>query len=312
MIRTNFFSNNCSSITYFKANGNHNSRCVVIFSSFLNRELNSKVGGANYFLSLGIDVFSVQSKVDDWHQSLPFSTINELSLILETKFNEKYSYGSSMGGYAAILFARKLGIKRVLALSPQFSIRDQFDKRWEEYAYSIKWNYDFDWAKHYKGDIWIAYDPHDADAIHVSKFKNHFTLASIHTLLFPYSSHPVTTYLFDANKLNELILEVLINGKFPKLNIDNKINETYLYNLAHFLFKKNKNKSALLVVSKATEAPTQRHQSWMLKSHIHLRLNDIEESKICILKALELSPNDNELKVKYNQHLKYLEERTKD
>ena len=93
--------------------------CFVIFSAWGGRVLCSKIGGADPLLREGYDVICVQSNCDDWHQNVSIKGIDKLKDFLDKTYGVAKGYGSSMGGFGAICYAERLGLKSVLALSPQ-------------------------------------------------------------------------------------------------------------------------------------------------------------------------------------------------
>ena len=87
------------------------------------------------------------------------------------------TYGSSMGGYAAILGARALGADRCFALSPQYSIDPEvvpFERRYNDYAVRIG-PFIHDLASHVSDTCTyiVVYDPtHRLDVKHLALIQN--------------------------------------------------------------------------------------------------------------------------------------------
>jgi len=175
------FESSTNSIAFFPAREGHISdSCVVIFSAWSGRVLCGKIGGTDPLLRAGIDVFSIQSNCDDWHQHVPPAVYDELSLRMQKNYQNIYGYGSSMGGYAALLFAHKLNFHVVLAMSPQYTIVEDFDTRWRASSGQINWQYDInEMSKLYTGKMFVTYDPYDLDAQHFSLIKENFNQAEI-------------------------------------------------------------------------------------------------------------------------------------
>lgn len=105
------------------------------------------------------------------------------------------AYGSSMGGYAAVQFADRLGIERALALSPQVSLNPAImpeETRWWKHASRIEFVHD-DLARDRKAFAWIFSDPnHVLDASHARRLAE---LGAHRLVWVPNSGHPVGVVL---------------------------------------------------------------------------------------------------------------------
>ncbi len=298
------FSSETSSITRFRATeGQTSKQCFVTFSVFGSRSLRSKVGGTDPLLREGYDVFCVQTDSDDWHQSIFPSGIELLGSILEKDYEAAFGYGSSMGGHGAILYAKILKLKSVLALSPQYTISESFDQRWYESDQKIKYVYTMDDALDYDGDIVIYYDPFDTDAEHVELFLNNFKSSKIVNNPVKFGSHPVVHYFHDAGKLKELLLA------FPKgqytfnQTIDLKNNKTYLSQLSNHLLDNNKFTSAKTTILKALELGDETHSSYRRASDVFKKLDDFEEAIKYAKKAIAARNNNNDSHMRHTEHL---------
>ncbi|WP_127021613.1 tetratricopeptide repeat protein [Rheinheimera mangrovi] len=89
--------------------------------------------GESLAFKTGNSFIGVIAKSKNWY---PCSSINNsLSIILEllSKYDFKFTFGTSMGGYAAIKHADKLKVDFVLSFSPQYTINPcvfgDYDKR---------------------------------------------------------------------------------------------------------------------------------------------------------------------------------------
>lgn len=79
----------------------------------------------------------VMSAQDDWYQSEGAQEVVDRAARIARGYSRVVTYGSSMGGYAALNFATELGARIALAIAPQFSIdraKVGFETRWSAEA----------------------------------------------------------------------------------------------------------------------------------------------------------------------------------
>jgi hypothetical protein len=112
-------------------------KLVFTFTELSNRELTGLGFAGKFAVANGFDLVAIKSNADDWYQGLPLNTFDLVEQFLNglpERHTSRAAYGSSMGGYAAILFARDTKADFVLALSPQFDIAQAWDTRWSSHA----------------------------------------------------------------------------------------------------------------------------------------------------------------------------------
>jgi hypothetical protein len=128
-------------------------------------------------------------------------------------YRVRVGYGSSMGAYAALYFAKALELHKVIACSPQFSIDSgsvSFELRWIEEAASLSFNHTL-----MTGDddieVIMLYDPFNAlDKQHVNLIRAEFPNGQ--DIKLPFSGHPSITALAECEMLRHS-LECLLDGK---------------------------------------------------------------------------------------------------
>ena len=125
------------------------------------------------------------------------------------------TYGSSMGGHAALRFADAVGATACLALSPQYSVeRDAvpFEQRWAQEAAAIRWPVGGEPPIRCSCVPVVAFDATGADARHAA-------LIAADTLIFAlplrHAGHPVGTALLAAGLLEPLVSETLDGSLDP-------------------------------------------------------------------------------------------------
>ena len=278
----------------------------MIFSAFGSKSMGSKTGGTDPLLRQGYDVFSVQTNNDDWHQSIYPEGIERLAKVIENDYSTAYGYGSSMGGFGALLYGKLLNLKTVLALSPQYTISEPFDQRWREFDKAINWVYTMNDALRYDGNVVIYYDPFDLDAKHARLFINNFKSARVVDNPVKFGSHPVTPYFHDAGELKKLLLgipkgELIFNSKS-----DTKNNKTYLRQLSIHLLKRNKPISANSVIMKAIELGDERHSTYRQASDVLMAQARYEEAIEYLRKAIDAQDCNDELRENHTERLALL------
>jgi tetratricopeptide (TPR) repeat protein len=103
--------------------------------------------GETYLQKKRVSAVHFISKDNHWWQTPePMQAIVELRRQGLIGGNRRVTlYGSSMGGYAALILSQALSPARIVLFSPQYSIdakRVPFEKRWRNYAAKLKFDYD--------------------------------------------------------------------------------------------------------------------------------------------------------------------------
>lgn len=185
---------------------------VVTFESFHDDEGFDRTGfGEEFFLAHGIGAIHVLTRTNRWYQyrEMP-AALRAIRAALGTA-QRVLTYGSSMGGYAAIRFAGALGADAVLALSPQYSIdrrRVPFERRWLEEQRRIGRTRER--AIESNARVVIAYDPRFAqDRRHIDLIAAE---APVVRLPLPFGGHPVGGFLVELGLLQPLVLDLLEGG----------------------------------------------------------------------------------------------------
>ncbi|WP_421697183.1 alpha/beta hydrolase [Ancylobacter sp.] len=118
------------------------------------------------------------------------------------------AYAVSMGAYAAIRFAGRLGVTRILAFSPQYSIdptKVPWDSRWDrlfDRPRQILWEH----LMAPRGvPIYLFYDPHNRDRRHVRLYARE---ADVVPVRVPYVGHGSITAVMQSGLLAKAVLAV--------------------------------------------------------------------------------------------------------
>lgn len=183
---------------------------VVTFESYHDDPGFGRSGfGESFFAREGLTAIHVLSAGNDWYQHAEMD--EALARIRDAVRGAEriLTYGSSMGGYAAIRFADAIGATHALALSPQYTIdRRRFPKerRWYTDQRRIAFRADYNGPIACRADVVVAYDPLlPMDAAHVAKIAAD---VPIRELRLPHAGHPVAPFLNEVELLQPLALDM--------------------------------------------------------------------------------------------------------
>jgi tetratricopeptide (TPR) repeat protein len=190
--------------------GDHGkSCCVVTFDSFTDVRALDRTGFGEAFLDgAGVDAIHIIPRENAWYQYPEMLDAMACVHAATSDYARVVSYGSSMGGYAALRFAGVAGANVALALSPQYSI-DPALVPWEE-----RW---LEPGKHFRPvwegvlpfpdlpEAYVAYDPLNIDRKHIALLAAQMRFEPIR---LEQGGHPVTGLLAETGMLKGLILSI--------------------------------------------------------------------------------------------------------
>jgi acetyl esterase/lipase len=197
------FSSDNYAVDFF-ACANSQRILVVTFTEWNSTTLEGTGFGGTFLLKNGFDVIAVKSKRFMWYQDFPEEGIQNLITKIEL-FNpcRLVTYGSSMGGYAAIFFAKRLSADAAISLSPQFDITKSWDLRWSGYlSDEMKEFSDTDGKCVYT----IIFDPFSLDAIDVKEYRKVIRHRNLCLIAVPFTGHPSSRPLQQVGMLKEIVL----------------------------------------------------------------------------------------------------------
>lgn len=290
---TNIFRSDDLAIDFFSFGNAPNKNIAITFTPFATHGAVSLDGigyGGELLLRNGFDVIAFKSTKNLWYQNLSTETLAAVEQFIaahETSYVKRVGYGSSMGGYAAIQFAKNLRLDIVLALSPQFEIDKSYDQRWQSAASLIEFQHRID-ASAIAADCkyFVAYDPGTVDVRHIEKLRELIDAQALVEIPTPFSGHPVGHYLAETGLIQNFSLSILKYGSVEPVSIgrQRRYSKTYLFELSKQLASRTKNKSALIAIDKAImidrEAPA---------FHIHrsILLDELGQPDAALLAAYE-------------------------
>lgn len=164
--------------------------------------------GRGSFAPLGMNEYLIRRNRNHWYQTAEIERVIEL-IVSSAKGTRIFTYGSSMGAFAAVNFAHMLGAEQFIAVSPLFDVEpgnELGERRWEE-----DWShtrFDYNLIKTGAGQDshgYAFYCESSPDHRHAQLIAES-TAATLIPLDF--GSHPVGFYLNDTYKIKRLISEI--------------------------------------------------------------------------------------------------------
>ena len=202
--------------------------------------------------------------------------------------------GTSMGGYAAVAFSRLLELDIVLGFSPQVTIEEEFDTRWQEWAKQISWRYriaEDTISEHCH--FYFFYDNKDRDRDHISRFRHIIRPENLSAVAVPYAGHPVAQYFAETGSLKELVLAVFNEAGVRGLGFRGKRQQSgsYCYTLSIHLLNKRRPEAALKLIERAISNSPHVGEYQRMKGEILDRLGFLDQAIGCVRQALLLQPD---------------------
>lgn len=172
-------------------------------------DLNRLAWGESYFDKKKVTAIHVLGRTNDWYQF--DGTLDALEVVREAVrgADRVMTYGVSMGAYAAVRFAPRIGAHVALALSPQYSIdpgRAPFDNRWAHDAARIRFREELDGPISSEASTIVVYDPHSKDGHHARRIAEDIAITH---LRLPYVDHSAPMMLNEAGLLQPIVERAL-------------------------------------------------------------------------------------------------------
>jgi len=201
-----------------------------------------------FAISHAIDVIYVRCQTNAWWQYPEMADALAVIAGFAADWSRVITYGSSMGGYAALRYADMLGAAAAIAISPQYSIDPAtapWEHRYDEEASAIDFIHDPLIEARAACRYIAVFDPINPwDARHIERIKGDIPLEEIK---FPLSGHPSFDYLNRIGLVSPVAL-ALIEGS---------------YDHRHF--------TALARAARRSQPQYWFHLTWMLEIHGHIR-----------------------------------------
>jgi hypothetical protein len=194
---------------------------VVTFDSYTDhRDPHTSYGeldrwgfGENFLRDRAIDAVHVIGGDNNWYQYPEMPDAMAVIATVARAYRRVISYGSSMGGYAAIRYGGAAGAEAALAISPQFSIDPAvvpFEWRWDVESQQIDFALERSWTPAFVATAYILFDPRTLDRRHMTLFAKQSRVVPVP---MPNSGHSIARFLADNGLLQQAVFDVA-NGAF--------------------------------------------------------------------------------------------------
>ena len=200
-------------VEHHVADAHNETRSVVCtFTPYGFRNLDEPGFGVTFLQKLGFDVIAFKSAHDRWFQDMPDDILPMVRReSLTGRYDTIMTYGSSMGGFAAIACASALGAHRVIAVSPQFTIKEAYDTRWAAKAKGLEWKRSINTVAVGNADVHVVYDDRNPlETAHITRLRAIMPTSRLHEVPLPFSGHPSLTYLRQVGSASRFVRQLLI------------------------------------------------------------------------------------------------------
>lgn len=231
-----------------------------------------------FLLENGYDLVAFKANRNWWFQDLDdadFARVNAIVDLSDRRYATRVGYGSSMGAYAALQFARPLRLDRVLALSPQFALSQPWDTRWHDEMALVEIRHRLTPDAVAPGCAYfICFDPIDRDRFHVRRYAEILPVDRLTLYPVPYAGHPAAEMLNEGGVLKAVALGILDEGRPPGRRLirdARRRSERYLHLLSLHCWRRRKHAWALAAIDRAIALAPDRaalhgHRSAVLDS----------------------------------------------
>lgn len=271
--------------------------CVVTFDSYTDTtNLDRSAFGERFFARHGISAVHVVNGRNRWYHEPDWREAIAAARTAADGYARIVSYGSSMGGYAALRFADHLGAATALALSPQYS-RDPrkapFERRWRAHRRE-KWLPELSGPLPPQVQAIVAYDPAmRAERLHLERIAREMR---VDRLSLPHSGHSAAAFLSECGLLTGFVLSV-VNGKADLAHMRRLSREGrkrslhYLAALSYAAVGKGKNQLALALARKMTRMAPEADLAWHYLGYLLSRFGRHEEALAAHRRSAEIAPD---------------------
>lgn len=218
---------------------NDRTRWVVTFDNYsIGHGFDRPGFGEDFLRQNGVSAIHIMGRREDWYQYPEMDTALAAAKSALSGAGTVVTYGSSMGAYAAIRFADRVGAHAALAISPQYSIDNAkvpTETRWPQDSRRINFLPSLDGKISCSIIPLVIYDPTGLDEIHARLIARD---TPIKTLPIRYSGHPSTTFLAETGLLSKTLFDLLtrsldVDALRREIRIKRHESTVYLSQLAH-------------------------------------------------------------------------------
>jgi tetratricopeptide (TPR) repeat protein len=293
-------------VRFVRAGGAPSAACFVTFASYTNEYTLDRQGFAEDFLhGEGIDAVHVLNRDNRWYQYPEMDEALAAAAKVARAYPRVFSYGSSMGGYAALRFARALGAETAIAISPQYSLDPRvvpFEERWQADLAAITFR---EVPVEPAARQVIFYDPRmRLDDQHFRRF------AALPTetvgVAVPYAGHPVGPILIETGVLKDSV-RAIVAGRFDAGRVQRAVRERRRRSQHHFFMLARRAEHRrpglqIALLRRAAEIRPESHILGELAAALDRRGDHAEAGPLHV-EALRLVPGNARARIGYARHL---------
>ena len=278
----------------------------VTFGSYtVEYDLERQGFGEDFLRDQGLDAIHVVNRDNQWYQYPELPDALAAVAAATARVPRVFTYGSSMGGYAALRFARAVGARTGIAISPQYSLDPRvvpFETRWQADLARITFR---ERAYQPPARQVIFYDPRlRVDARHVALFE----AAGQETVLVgvPHGGHPVGPLLAETGALQDAI-RAIVSGSFSPTAVQRAVRARRATSQHHFFMLsrragQRRPELRLALLRRAAEIAPESHILSDLAEALD-RKGAHEEAAPLHAEAIRLVPNNVRARVNHALHL---------
>lgn len=280
--------------------------CFVTFGSYTNDATLDRSGFAEEFLrGEGIDAIHVINRDNLWYQYPEIEGALRAVRSATAPYDRVITYGSSMGGYAALRFGRMCRADTAIAVSPQFSLDPRvvpFEDRWQADVARITFN---ERAYVPMARQYIFYDPRMVpDRAHFEAFVA--AGGDPVGVAIPYAGHPVGPIMLETGVLKEAI-RAIANGSFAPHELQRQVRARRRLSQHHFfmLARRAKDRRPTLAITFLRRAAAIEPESHIVSELAAAldRQGEHGEAGPLHRAAIERVPGNTRAHINYARHL---------
>lgn len=284
-------------------------KLAVTFSPYGHLDISKPGFAEDFLLERGYDVLTLKCNVNNWFQDMSADVLKSIMERLPV-YEQVVTYGTNMGGYAAIYFSEAVGAQTCVAISPEISIDPAVppsDPRWAHDAARIKFTHeplDAILARN-KTITYVIFDPHTLDKGHADLLVQ--ASNDVVPISVPHAGHPADMALAETGLLS-IAFDNLVQGIVPDLESGLRRRRTnspsYLNAMALRCLEKGRSKTAEGLLAAAYKI-TDRPDIQLSYSRVLLQNSKPQQARDVLEKVWPLLQNDTHL-IAYRAHLQHL------